>query len=277
LEKISMAENKQGMIDSRLKVLTWNIWWRFGPWESRGPAILETLNELDADLIALQEVWGDGVNNFAAELAAELDYQCVFHSSMQVNGSEFGNAILSRWPIEISKATMLHGKNETGEGRLGLYANIAGPRGVVPIISTHLNWRFEQSHVRQRQVMDLAKFIDSKRPWSFPPILCGDFNAEPDSDEIRMLKGLTTCPVEGLVFHDAWGVAGKHGLGITWDNSNPYTTASFEPDRRLDYIFVGLPESSGAGQIVDCRVTGNQPVNGILPSDHYGVLAELRY
>ncbi len=104
---------------------------------------------------------------------------------------------------------MLYGKNETGEGRLGLYANIAGPRGSVPIISTHLNWRFEQSHVRQRQVLDLAKFINSKRPWSFPPILCGDFNAEPDSDEIRMLKGLTTCPVEGLVFHDAWNVAGK--------------------------------------------------------------------
>jgi endonuclease/exonuclease/phosphatase family metal-dependent hydrolase len=92
-----------------------------------------------------------------------------------------------------------------------------------------------------------------------------------------MLKGLTTCPVEGLVFHDAWGVAGKHGVGITWDNSNPYTTTSFEPDRRLDYIFVGLPESSGAGHVVDCRVTGNQPVNGVLPSDHYAVLAELRY
>ena len=160
---------------------------------------------------------------------------------------------------------------------LALFAEIDGPRGALSVFSTHLNWRYEHSHIRQRQVADLARFADGMRPWTFPPIVCGDFNAEPASEEIRMLKGLTACPVEGLVFHDAWACAGGDGPGYTWDNANPYVVAEFEPDRRIDYILAGMPKARGAGQVVECRVTGNEPVDGVWPSDHHALLAELRY
>lgn len=33
----------------------------------------------------------------------------------------------------------------------------------------------------------------------------------------------------------------------------------------------------GAGHPVHCEVIGTQAVDGVLPSDHYGVLADLRY
>ena len=92
-----------------------------------------------------------------------------------------------------------------------------------------------------------------------------------------MMTGLTTCPVEGLVFHDAWVGAGGGGPGYTWDNANPYVVAEFEPDRRIDYILVGRPEARGAGHVVDCRIAGNEPMGGVWPSDHHAVLAELRY
>ncbi len=65
-------------IETRVRVLTWNIWWRFGPWERRRLAIVATLARLDADVIALQEVWSDETTNLAAELAAELGYHHVF-------------------------------------------------------------------------------------------------------------------------------------------------------------------------------------------------------
>ena len=123
-------------------------------------------------------------------------------------------------------------------------------------LTTHLNWRFEHSHIRQRQVADLARFVDSMRPWEHPPIVCGDFNAEPTSEEIRMLKGLTTCPVEGLVFHDAWSVAGDGRAGITWNNTNPYVKVELEPDRRIDYILVGWLAARGAGHVVDWSSPG---------------------
>ncbi len=265
-----------GIIETRLKVLTWNIWWRFGPWELRQPAIIKTLKKHDADIITLQEVWSDGETDQAALLAEELGYYHVGVSNMEIKGASLGNAILSRWPIKRHEPCTLFGKSETGEGRAVQFAEIDGPRGLIPVFSTHLNWKFEHSHIRQRQVTDLARFVDHQRPWTFPPIVCGDFNADPSSEEIRMLKGMTTCPAEGLFFHDAWAVAGN-GPGITWDNNNPYAAAELEPDRRIDYVFVGWPLAGGAGHIVECAIAGNQPVGGVWPSDHFAVMAELRY
>jgi len=92
-----------------------------------------------------------------------------------------------------------------------------------------------------------------------------------------MLTGLTTCPVEGLAFQDAWSAARKPGPGFTWDNENPYVAEILEPNRRIDYILAGMPRERGAGHIVGCEVVAKDPVNDVYPSDHYGVLAQLRY
>ena len=51
---------------------------------------------------------------------------------------------------------------------------------------------------------------------AMPPILCGDFNAEPDSDEIRFLCSLTALDGRTTFFQDAWRVAGD-GPGHTQD------------------------------------------------------------
>ena len=88
-----------GPLETRLRVLTWNIWWRYGPWERRRPAIAATLAEIDADVIALQEVWSDETTNLATELATELGYHHVFASGIDREGFGFGNALLSRWPV----------------------------------------------------------------------------------------------------------------------------------------------------------------------------------
>ena len=270
-------QEKNGVIETRVRILTWNIWWRFGPWERRQPAITATLAQIDADIIALQEVWSDETSNLAAELAAELGYHHVFASGADYQGFGLGNAVLSRWPIVRHESTILLGQEKTGEGPLALFAEVDGPRGRLPIFSNYLNWLFDHSHIRQRQVSEIARFVDRVCPKTFPPIVCGDYNSEPASEEIRMLTGLTTCPVEGLFFHDAWGVAGDGGPGYTWDNANPYVRAKFQPNSRIDYILVGKPKARGAGHIVDCRVTGNEPIDGVWPSDHHAVMAELRY
>jgi endonuclease/exonuclease/phosphatase family metal-dependent hydrolase len=83
--------------------------------------------DLDADVIALQEVWSDETTNLAAELAGELGYHNLFESSMELKGFGFGNALLSRWQITRQDSTILYGQKETGEGRLALFAEIDGP------------------------------------------------------------------------------------------------------------------------------------------------------
>jgi endonuclease/exonuclease/phosphatase family metal-dependent hydrolase len=108
-------------------------------------------------------------------------------------------------------------------------------------------------------------------------LVCGDFNAPPTSDEIRMMTGEAAVPVDGLFFHDAWLVAGDGGPGYTWDQSNSFAGGALEPNRRIDYIFAGDPRPNGAGHATECRILGTQPADGVFPSDHFGVAARIRY
>ena len=46
------------MADHHLRVMTWNVWWRFGPrWQDRQPGLLATIERFAPDVVALQEVW----------------------------------------------------------------------------------------------------------------------------------------------------------------------------------------------------------------------------
>ena len=90
-----------------------------------------------------------------------------------------------------------------------------------------------------------------------------------------MLTGLTSVPVPKLVFIDAWR-AGGTDEGSTWDNRNAHAAQDFEPNRRIDYVLVGYPREAGIGQVVEARLVGDQPVDGVWPSDHFGVVADIR-
>ena len=267
----------RNLIETRLRVLTWNIWWRFGPWEARQSAIAATLRRIDADVIGLQEVWSEvGGASQAAILAEDLGYHHVFAPGFDDGAVAFGVAVLSRWPIAASEARPLPTFPDVDEFRVVLKAEIDGPRGRFEVYTTHLNWRYDESHVRQRQVHALAEMVGESGERTYPGVVCGDFNADPLSDEIRTLTGRAAVPVPRLVFHDAWEVAGE-GAGSTWSNANPFAARDLEPERRIDYVFVGWPKARGAGHVVGATVEGVEPVDGVHPSDHYAVLAELRY
>ena len=264
------------LLETRVRVLSWNLWGREGPWEARLSAIAATLRAAQPDVLALQEVWEKGDRNQAAILASGLGLHQVFLGRATAGGVSVGNAVLSRWPIAHSESRMLPAPLELEELRNVLHARIDGPRGALEVYCTHLNWKFDQSHVRQEQVRAIVRFVAASAGDGFPPIVAGDFNAVPDTDEVRMLTGRTNVPVPGLAFHDAWEAGGDGGPGYTWVNENTWARRDLEPDRRIDYVFAGLPRWGGAGHVVSCRLVG-QPIDGLYPSDHLGVLAELRY
>jgi endonuclease/exonuclease/phosphatase family metal-dependent hydrolase len=58
---------------------------------------------------------------------------------------------------------------------------------------------------------------------------------------------------------------------------NPFAAGALEPNRRLDYIFVGEARANGAGHVTDCRIIGDGPVGAVFPSDHFGLVAEGLY
>jgi endonuclease/exonuclease/phosphatase family metal-dependent hydrolase len=107
----------------------------------------------------------------------------------------------------------------------------------------------------------------------------GDFNAAPDCDEIRFLRGRHSVFSRRTYWQDAWEVRHPGEPGLTWAARNAYTAPLgwLERDRRIDYIFVGQEEKGGRGRVLDARVCLDQPVDGVFASDHFGVYAEVDY
>ena len=91
---------------------------------------------------------------------------------------------------------------------------VAGERGPVQLFVVILDYRLDGSAVRQAQVRQLARFVQDRTRRRYPTVVCGGFNAGPDADELRMLTGRTAPVAPGLVFYDAWEIAGD-GLPAT--------------------------------------------------------------
>jgi len=79
-----------------------------------------------------------------------------------------------------------------------------------------------------------------------------------------------------VVLLDAWAYTRPLEPGWTWDRCNPLIAATLEPDARIDYVFVGSPDTRARGHILAAELVGAQPVDSIWPSAHMGVLVELR-
>lgn len=107
-------------------------------------------------------------------------------------------------------------------------------------------------------------------------MVTGDYNAWPDLEEMRLLGGYKTAPaVPGQVLIDVWEYADPAAPSATWDSANPFAARTFEPDVRCDYIHVGVPGEAGLGRVCAVRRAGERPVNGVWPSDHAAVVADL--
>ena len=90
------------------RVVTGNLWWRFGDWQARFEAIAAVLRDAAPDVVGLQEVWARGSVNAAGLLAKRLGMHWAWVPSpaperwqRKIGDSSiaFGNAVLSRWPV----------------------------------------------------------------------------------------------------------------------------------------------------------------------------------
>jgi endonuclease/exonuclease/phosphatase family metal-dependent hydrolase len=223
----------------------------------------------------------DGSQDQATLIAAgHLGYAAYAAAMDYGNGLCFGNAVVSKFPISEHRAIELPGR-ETGEARVLLYAVIDHPAGKLPIFVTHLNWKLHHGSVRVRQIefiCDRIKEIEPIDQSRLPPVLIGDMNADPDSDEMRYLRGLRTSSGNSVYFADSWVYAGD-GPGYTFDRKNRFAAIAHEPPRRIDYIYVRGPDSKLRGEPLATRLAfaTAEPGSGgdVFPSDHFGVVTDI--
>ncbi|GAB0488849.1 hypothetical protein MMPV_000060 [Pyropia vietnamensis] len=200
------------------------------------------------------------------------------------------------------------------EHRAAVSAVIATPAGTLAVTTTHLNWQLHDSLVRQAQVVALDAWATARGRVAataaaaaavvpagaapalagggprgpFPSVLLGDFNAEPASTELRFLRGHATIGGASTAWTDAWEAARRSSPAVVAaaatdggetyvPSANPAAALEAEPDRRLDYIWVAPPAGDGRGGVLRSRVVCDWPdAEGVYPSDHYGVVADLR-
>ena len=271
-----------------LRVLTLNCWGVGAPLEERMAIIQDGIATLRPDVAAFQEVIvrTDGFDQ-GTLLLHGADYSRVFGAAFGWNddsamvapdqaGGGFGNLIASRWAIARSEVRRLPGR-EGDEPRAMLGALIETPEGLLPVLTTHLDWEFDHGYMRERQVIAVDDFArELARTADLPPVLMGDFNARPDSTEMRYLRGLASIEGRSTYYQDAWEICRPRDLGWTWDNRNRFAAYAHEPDSRIDYVLVGQRDARGRGVVGGAQLVFEQPVGDVFASDHFGVLAEIR-
>ncbi len=259
------------------RVVTLNIWNRQGPWAQRLPLIRDGLRALDADVIGLQEVLGfPGMPSQADEIAAGTGWHVHYAPAWHIGGGlTYGNAILSKHPL-LDVATLPLPAPEGVDPRTVAFARVDLPHGPMPVFVTHLTFQHHLGHARCEQVRALVEHVRRLAPVDGPPpVLIGDFNADPDSDEMRFLRGLTSLGGTSVYFADCWTATQAEGPGFTYDRRNPYALRSREPSRRIDYIYVRGPDRSLRGEPLSAQLALDKPVDGVWPSDHFAVVAEI--
>jgi endonuclease/exonuclease/phosphatase family metal-dependent hydrolase len=265
------------LTETTVRLATWNVFARYGDAEARQPLIDAQLSRLDPDIVCLTEAWALPDMTQAQHVADQLGHpsHAMFGAPPAADEWTSGIAITSRWPITESEHRALTDRDGRHRG-LVAYASVGGPRGEFHVLGVMLDYPLGASDVRRHQVDQVLDLLAERAERGAVAIVCGDFNAAPDSDEIRMLTGRTPAP-GGVAFYDAWEVAGDGGPGTTFARANPLAAISLFPDRRFDYIFSAWPRGGGRGHPVNAEVFGQDPGFAGPASDHYGVVADLRY
>ncbi len=265
------------VVATTMRIVTWNVWGRYGRWRERQAGIEETLAAAAPDVVCLAESWSAAQENQPGLIARRLGFEhSVFDGDWEQEDWVSGIGLVSRWPVISHERRPLPGDTGSDVGS-ALFALVEGDRGPLQVFVVMLDSPLSASAVRQAQVRQLAAFIEDRTRRRHPIVVCGDFNAGPDADELRMLTGRTATAGPGLVFYDAWEIAGDGTPGHTWSNRNPLAAVALYPDRRFDYILSAWPRRGGAGHPVRCQRLGVLPAGEPQLSDHYGVLADLRY
>ena len=206
----------------------------------------KVINDCQPDLVALQEVDHRtqrtvGIDQTAV-LAKLTGLHGLFARQIDFEGGQYGQALLSRWPLSELQIHWLPGEPER-ERRIAPTCTVNLPGRPLLFGSTHLH--HNNNDFRLRQASAITQIFGT-RPETV--ILAGDLNAEPEH-----------APVAELL--KAWTVV--HA------SRELHTFPAVEPTMQIDYIFYRPSER--------LRVVSSQVIDEAIASDHRPLLAVLEW
>lgn len=210
--------------------------------------IAAVIREARADLVALQEVdrgvQRTGRRDLPAELAKLTGLRCLFSNNYHYQGGEYGNAVLTRFPVRQWTNTHLH-MLRPGEQRGVLQVQLEVQGRELLFLNTHIDYRPDDAE-RLANVAQFKGILTNHT--SDAVVFAGDFNDRPGSRTYQAMAELCD---------DAWLRGGER---------DGFTIPSAKPNRRIDYLWL----RKGAAL---------RPVRAWVPateaSDHRPVVVEL--
>ena len=229
----------------RLRILSYNIHHAEGvDGKLDVPRIAQVILSVEPDLVALQEVDKNttrtGKVNQDIELAHLTKMNSVFGSNITFQGGQYGNAILSKFPI-IKNKNFLLPNVDSGEqrGLLRSQIQISNKENVL-FFSTHLDHRrSDTERLASAEAINQIISLNNKSP----AILAGDFNDVPESPTLKE-------------------------LGKLWLRTNKKilkTIPASKPSRQIDYIFVQPKER--------WKIIESQVLDEDIASDHRAIFS----
>lgn len=150
--------------------------------------IAEVLREINADIIALQEVVsienGRLEENQAQFIAGELGFQHRIGENRKHLGGRYGNVILSRFPIITDKNFNITIAGREPRGCQHADVRLAS-NALIHVYNIHLGTAFFE---RRKQVKRLLDDEILNRKHAAPRIMLGDFNEWTNGLASRLLK-----------------------------------------------------------------------------------------
>ena len=243
-----------------LRVMTYNIYGARATSPANAAdldAIAEVIRRQNPDFVTLNEVdvftnrTGKDVHQ-ARDLAEKLGMEWHFSKAIDRDGGEYGDAVLSKYPILEKRSYRLPcAAEQPGEDRSLCVIRVQNDGKDLYVASTHLD-HLSGDASRLVQATEIRRIRDTELEGDL--ILCGDLNAIPSSNVIATMTSFLT-------------------------NTGPidqYTFPSDDPSRKIDYIMYAPIEHFG---VQNCQVVsrGDQQVGGVDASDHRPVIADIRF
>lgn len=174
-----------------LRVMTYNVHGCVGTDRRRDlTRIARVIASCGADIVALQELDVErgrsaGIDQPRA-LADALHMHVDFSSSRECDGGHYGNAVLSRFPLERVRVACLPSLSDRHESRSMQWARVQAPGGTLNILNTHLGLDGRERMLQVEALLD--RDVVAAACESGATVLCGDFNAPPRSEVYRRLS-----------------------------------------------------------------------------------------
>lgn len=176
----------------RLRVATYNVRGCVGMDGRRSEArIAEVIGGLSADIVGLQELDLRRPRSAGADqaglIAEQLGWHRFFHPAMRGEKEQYGDAVISRFPLQVRQAEELPCASPwyCRENRAAIWAEAETGAGAVQVINTHFGLG-RRERFSQAQILAGPRWL-GQIPSGAPLIVLGDFNSLPNSRAYRLL------------------------------------------------------------------------------------------